>query len=603
MPSFALLALIPVLVISFIPIYILRCPNDARAREFFVACEQTPPGVVQNSCIAYALQLPTFSQFFSWGAGGDFWPAIVFSAMFGAGLAVVYKLRRPLLAFLNTALAHDRSITVPAFIARQHGGDPRLRLFAAALTVFAFMGLVSSEAIGVASLLKPILPAGPGATFPVACGMLALMALYTIPAGNSGAMRSAQAQLGMIYFGLFGSTVFILYLVISSIGSMPPRGTFAVAVLAACCAIVLIYRRSRYIDTSPFGRPVAGAAADTDPPGARLFRRFSRLLNELIFVVAATTLGFALVDLYAEDFPAVVSKSVDVLQTATSTFNPGLIGLALLPLFYPIVDTTNWLRLAALETDPDSVREDAVQTPPAFARIIGMYAGASAVAWLIICMSGTIAALAIGTATGADILQSFVVRLASQQNEVADAGLRLLLLSVTAMAVSTMSAMFSASLATIRYDIVPAVWPGLASELAQPTEQGLARRRAILAGGALCLTMLVVLALLNGDADVNLTSGRFLGLQLGCLCAQLAFVPLVLGPMIAGTRDKSAAVSSAWAIAVLAAGVAAGPGTVIVCIETGQEVWLGAAVPACLGSGLSLFAVARLWTKWAAREG
>src|ERR1035441_880789 len=61
------------------------------------------------------------------------------------------------------------------------------------------------------------------------------------------------------------------------------------------------------------------------------------------------------------------------------------------------------------------------------------------------CLLGTIAVLATGTPGEADILQSFVVRLASQQNDVADAALWLLLVSVIAMAVSTMSAMFSRS--------------------------------------------------------------------------------------------------------------------------------------------------------------
>src|SRR5713226_10052253 len=191
--------------------------------------------------------------------------------MFGAGLYLMYRLRRPMLAFLSQALGRDRSITVPGFIARQHGNDPRVQLLAAALSVFAFTGLITSAAIGVASLVKPILPGGLNATFPYACGLLGLMLLYTIPAGNSGAMRSAQAQLGILYFGLIGSTLIVLYMLISSAVRMPPHGTFAVTVLAACCAVVLIYRRSRYIDTSPMGRPVSGAAADSEPRGARLF--------------------------------------------------------------------------------------------------------------------------------------------------------------------------------------------------------------------------------------------------------------------------------------------------------------------------------------------
>ena len=295
MMTFAILGLIAFLGISLIPIYILRRREYARAREYFVASEPTPGGVVQNSSIAYSLQIAAFAQFFSWGARGDFWLAIVCSATFGAGLYLLYRLRRPMLGFLGQALDRDRSITVPGFIARQHGNDPRVLLFAAALSVIAFAGLITGAAIGVASLVNQVLPGGPNLTFAIACGLLGLMMLYTIPAGNSGAMRSAQAQLGILYLGLIGSILVVLYMLISSAVRMPPRGTFAVAVLAACCAIVLIYRRSRYVDTSPIGRPVSGEGADIEPRGARLFRRFSRVTNELIALVVAITLGVAVI--------------------------------------------------------------------------------------------------------------------------------------------------------------------------------------------------------------------------------------------------------------------------------------------------------------------
>jgi hypothetical protein len=594
MGIFALLALIAVVGMSLIPVYVLRRKEYARTQEYFVASEHTPPGVVQNSSIAYSLQIATVGQFFSWGAGGDFWPAIVFSAMFGAGLYFIYKLRRPMLAFMSEALGRDRSITVPGFIARQHGNDACVQVFAAALSIFAFTGLITGAAIGVASLVKPILPDGLNATFPIASGLLGLMMLYTIPAGNSGAMRSAQAQLGILYLGLIGSTLIVLYMLISSAGRLPPHGTFAVTVLAACCAVVLVHRRSRYIDTSPIGRPLNGSRADRDPLGARLFRRFSRVVNEVTAVLVGTTLAIALIELYAQGFPAVITESIATLHAGTQTSVSGLLVLVLLPIFYPIVDTTNWLRIAALEAGPHWARVDVARTPEDFARVLGMYAGASTLLWLLICMFGTIAVLATGMPVGADFVQSFVARLASEQNEVADAALWLLFVSVVAMAVLTMSAMFSTNLAIIRYDIIPAVWPSLTSGLAQPSDQAAADKRAVIAGGGLCLAVFLVLLALNHDADLSFMSVRFLDLQFACLCAQLAFTPLVLGPMIGG---NSAAVSPAWAIAVLVAGAAAGQGVIIGSLQPEHQAWLWSAIPSCLGSGLLLYVIALLWDK------
>jgi hypothetical protein len=583
MTTFAILGLIAFLGISLIPVYILRRRVYARAREYFVASEPAPGGVVQNSSIAYSLQIAAFAQFFSWGARGDFWPAIACSATFAAGLYLIYRLRRPMLGFLSQALDRDRSITVPGFITDHHGNDRRVQLYAAALSVLAFAGLITGAAIGVASLVNQAVPGGLNLTSAIACGLFGLTMLYTIPAGNSGAMRSAQAQLGILYLGLIGSILVVLYMLISSAVRMPPRGTFAVAVLAACCAIVLIYRRSRYIDTSPIGRPVSGEGVDIEPRGARLFRRFSRVANELIALLVAITLGVAVIDLYAQGFANVITESAEALRAVTPASISVLMALVLLTIFYPIVDTANWLRIAALPTDGS-------QTPEAFAGVLGMYTGASALLWLMICMFGTIAVLAAGMPDGADILQSFIGWLASQQNGVADAASALLLVSLIAMAVVTMSAMFSATLATIRYDLIPAVSPSPA----QPPDQALARRRAVTAGGGVCVAMLIILSLLKDYLDPSFAGARFVSLQLACLCAQLAFAPLVVGPMILG---NAGVISPAWAIAVLGAGVAAGQSLVIVSLQPEYKTWLWAAIPACLGVGWLLYAVALLRTR------
>jgi hypothetical protein len=538
-----------------------------------------------------------FGRLFGWGASADFWPAIIYSAMFGWGIYLLYRMRGPMLAFLSSALAHDQSITVHAFIARRHGDDARVRLLAAALTTFAFTGLATAEAIGVASLLKPILPGGAGSAYLLAGGLLALMALYTIPAGNSGVMRSAQAQLGLLYLGLFGSTLLLLYLLMSSIGRMPAHGTFAVAVVAVCCAIMLSYRRSRYVDTSPIGRAATDKADDAgrEPLGARLFRRSVKVINVLISVVAATALVFALMELYSEGVPAIVAHSIAALDMRTPVSPLGLTALALLALFYPLVDMTNWQRIAAIETDPNAARGEPDPSPATLARILRMYAGESALVWLLMCMFGAIAALATATRGGADAMNSFVAQLASQQNSVADSALWLLLLSIMAIALSTMSSMFSASLSAIRYDIAPSIWPKLASPASQPADQATATRRAVMVGCGLCAVMIVVWVVGDANLEITFASGKFWAILMAFYCAQLSFVPLVLGPMIGRTREASATVSPGWALAVLAVGAAAGATAAIVYLATGYEPWLWASIPACLGSGLLVLVIARLW--------
>jgi hypothetical protein len=591
MPSIAWLSPILLLGLPVLPLLALRGRAYLRARDYFVASESTPASVVQSSSIAYSLQLATFCYLFNLGARGDFWPAIVVSATFGAGLHLIYNFRRPIQAFLGRMLAQDKSITIPAFVAGQHGDDPRLRVFAAALTVVAFMGLGSTTALGFASLLSDVFQGGPIATFAISSCMLGLAAMYTIPGGNTGTMRSAQMQLGILYIGLFGSILLTLYLLISSVRPVPVQSMVALGTLAACCAVVVIYRRSRYIDTSPIGRPFSGEA-DSERLSARVFRRISRVLNEFTCVLAATALGVALLALFTESSSTVIGKSLDLPQETSQVSIPGLACLFLLALFYPIVDMTNWLRIAALRAD-DAVHVDHNAQVP-FSQIIRMYAGGSAIMWLIGCMFGTIAVAATDMVSDGDLLKSFVMRLGSQQNEMSDMALYLLLASLCSAALIALSAMFSASLAVIRYDLAPSIWQVQESDCARPSYQAFARRRSIIVGCGLSAATLVILGVFNGDSDVSFTSGRVLGLIISCLCAQLAFVPLVLGPLIRRERGNSAALSPALAIGVLCAGVTSGVGAVIICLLTDHEAWLWTAVPSCLGSGLSLPAVARL---------
>jgi hypothetical protein len=53
-------------------------------------------------------------------------------------------------------------------------------------------------------------------------------------------------------------------------------------------------------------------------------------------------------------------------------------------------------------------------------------------------------------------------------------------------------------------------------------------------------------------------------------------------------------VSAPWALVIVGVAAASGIAAVIVYVATGAEPWLWAAVPARLGSGFVLFAVARL---------
>jgi hypothetical protein len=599
LPAFLPLAIS--LAICLVPVYFLQRKAYARAQDYFISSDPAPPGVIQNSSIAYALKMATFGPFFAWGASGDFWPAIINSAFLGLGLYLIYILRRPMLAFLDSTLRRDQSVTVHEFIARQHGNDPRVRLLASGLTVLALFGLAIGEALGVATMLKPMLSGNVVATHVLIYGMLIFVGLYTVLSGNSGVMHSAQVQLGLLYLGLFGSTALLLYLLLSDLNPLPPHGTFAILLVVACCAILFYYRRSRYVDTSPIrttnSNPTEASESGREPSGARLFRRFEKILNPCISVFLGGVIAFALMELYSAELPAIARDSAAALQAGTRMPIIGLIALLLLPLFYPMVDITNWQRIAAFEKG----NVEPSRRPAAFRGIFRIYAVEAPLVSLLMCMFGAIAVVSTATPDDADVMQALIEQLVSQQNLVATSALSLLLVSVFAIALSTMSALFSASLCAFRYDILPAISPELASGKVQAAAEAIARRRTILAGGGLCLAMIIAFSIADAYLRISFTSSEFLALLFAFYCAQLSFVPLILGPLIGRTSAGFATVSPGWALVILSFGAAIGVGAVTAYLTTGNEPWLWAAVPACLGSGLLLFTMARLWPGETAR--
>jgi hypothetical protein len=252
----------------------------------------------------------------------------------------------------------------------------------------------------------------------------------------------------------------------------------------------------------------------------------------------------------------------------------------------------NWQRIAVFAKDAAVIEPS--RRPAAFGGIMRIYAIETPLMLLFMCMFGVIGVVTMATPDAANAVAGFLRELTAEQNELAAAALSLLLLSVFAIALSTMSSLFSASLCTVRYDVLPAVWPELAS--AKGDDAGEATRWTVIAGGGLyVLTTVAGLFIADACLKVSYASSAFLALLFASSCAQLAFVPLVLGPLIGRTRDGFATVSAAWALVILACGAAAGPIAVAIYVATGSEPWLWAAAPACLASGLLLFTLARLW--------
>jgi hypothetical protein len=592
MPTIAFVVLIVCLSVGLIPVLLLRRKTFGRAQDYFVSSDHTPPGVIRNSSIAYAVKMAAFGPLFAWGAAGDFWPAIIFAVALGLGLYLLYALRRPILAFLGDALQRDSSITVHEFIAQRHGGDPRVRILAASLTVFALAGLIMCETLGISTVMKPLLSDDVGMTGLVVCVILAAMMSCAMLSGHSGVMYAAQLQLGVLYFGLFGATVFLMYLQVSTLGRLPVRGALAIAYAAAFCIAIPFYRRSRYVDRNV----IVTTGADgqlSESRAAKRLSRFQGILNICISVLAALVIVVAVMEFSSEGVESVARDGIAALGAGTSVPIAGLMALLLLPLFYQVVDVTNWQQLAAFEKDRDPSGGEAGPWSSAVRRVSAAYAIESPLAWLLLCMFGTLAFLSMPAPGGANLMHDFIGGLLAQQNEVATTVLALLLACAVAIAFSTMISQFSAALSAVRYDLVPTL---LRESQAEPAQ---AKRATIASAGVLCLLIAAAFFFVDAAMNVSFTSSRFLALVFAFSCAQLALAPLVLGPLLAGTRGLeggSGTVGPGWALAILGAGAAIGVGSIVMFFVVVDDTWLWVAVPACIGVGALLFAVARLCT-------
>src|ERR1700722_17258855 len=122
----------------------------------------------------------------------------------------------------------------------------------------------------------------------------------------------------MLYFGLFGATAFLLYLQVSDLRSMPPHTTLAIVFVTVFCAVIPIYRRTRFVDRNLITQPPSDAGgAARDSLGAKALTRLERILNLCIPVLAALVVVVALMQLSSDGPSAILRDSSAALRTAT----------------------------------------------------------------------------------------------------------------------------------------------------------------------------------------------------------------------------------------------------------------------------------------------
>jgi len=575
------LPLIIALSLYLVPAIVLSQPSFKTAKDFFVGSSQTSPIIFQNSSIAYQLQMATFGAFFLWGVTEDYRPALVNSVCFLVGLLLIYRLRHPLIRFLNDALRGDSSITVHEFLARKYGDARLVRLVSSLLTVVALIGIAIGEIFGVATVIRPLMPQDVQALYIFVFGMLLLMFVYTVSAGNSGVMRSDQAQLGTAYFGLFVAALMMLAGLYASGKPLSPQVVLCTLVFGGSALMMLIYRRFRFLDTSLLqANSKSNGNMAEHPASVRAFNHFERFLNVSCVVLAVALMAFAVLAFRQVPLASLSAAFSGAVLRPTTFPTIAIVALILLPIFYQFVDITNWQRIAAFE----KTNAELSDRERKFRRSFLIYAIESPIVWILMCMFGTLCAAALLIPANAKDMSAVT----SAVNDGTVYGAILLmafLIAVFSIALSTMSAVFSATLCAIRYDILPSFHPTQSAGRVSAVQEAHVARRAIAYG---VLAYLLIAAGLYGvdAAKISFGSSQYLSLLFSFYCAQLSFVPLILGPILLHPKRN---VSSGWALFVLLAGTTAGILPVGWSLYTGSEIWFWSGIPLCLTVGVLLY--------------
>lgn len=576
-----------VVIVFVITAHLARRTGGFSAQDDFGAANPVAPAVMRNSAIAYGSGLTALAPLFAWAADGRLGAALLYAACAGCGLTLVALLRRPVRKLLDGA-RRGGAVTIHEFVCRRHGGDPRVKALAAALTLGAVAGLLACEMLAAATVLEPLLGAGTPAA-PAVVAVLVVVTVCVAGSGSRGAMHAGQMLLGIMYLGLFGATALLLYLQMSELGSVPARGRLAIAVLALLSAVLFACRRVRWVDTAPIVPP---GDAGRPPAAARALRRFGKILNVLVAVFVGVVIGFCAVELYVAGIAAVFDDAAALMAGADLAGTPladprvpaaAVAVFVLRALVAPLVDAGHWHRVAAFERQRDGV----VIPERRWRRMFrGVFAGGAAEAAAVVALLflfATLATLNPGAAPEPEqnVLWAVVADLAAQDNFVAATAVPLLLLALCAMAVATMGSLLAAGLATVRDDVVAMVVPKASPAVASGT---------MLAAAAGLGAAAAALFLAGARYGLTWSSGGFLALVLGSSCLQLSLAPLVLGAVVTGSGRGALAPRSA--LAVMAAGAVTGTGAVAAFLATGYQPLLWAALPGCLGAGSLLFAVA-----------
>jgi len=543
-----LIPIVTSLLIYFLPVYLQRRAEYSKSSQYFVSTGGADKILFQNSSVAYALQMATLGPFFVWGATGNFLPAVLNTGFFCLGLFLIYWLRSPMLSFLKSSLSSSESVTIHQFIARAHGNDHRVKLIASVMTIFALFGLVLAELFGLLTVVQPFFGPQKDVTYTFTIGVFFLMFLYSTVGGNDGVMHSDQLQLGLAYVGIFVSAFsLMLGFVSNNIATPSNAGMGGLVLLMFCALALLLLRKFRFLVPSrgekTSGNKLKGVVCAT-------LYRFEQVLNWIIVISMVIMFVIGTVNVIKFGWNKIGVLSLFTWQMSS----PMMVALCILPLFYQIIDITNWQRIAALEVDQKEASEFESSS-----KAIKGYALEAPTTWLALLAFGGLATFILPGTIQDDVVGQFIKAAMGSSSIYFKLTLIGFMVAAFAIALSTMDAVFSAALCAFRYDILPIVKPSIAQIEAQAIRWSSAFGMAGY--------FVIIFGLFIAERYLSFGRGAYLAILLAFYSGQLAFVPLILGPLFLKlTRRNDRAVGGLWASLILVAGFIVGLSAVLIGI-------------------------------------
>jgi len=443
------------------------------------------------------------------GASGQVWAVLAISLSLGGGVYLVFLLRGPILAHLDDALARDRSFSVAAFAARPMRA-PRMRSLAAVVVLCALAALVLVEALALRWTFEHLLPHAASLGSASIAALVLVAAMQALASGHAAALHVAQLQFGLLYLGVFGSLVLVLYAQAATLVPLGRADALLLAIGVLACVALAVNRRRRYVDTDairPAGLPTTGLA----PPASIALRLAGKVTNQVVstlVVVAIVIAGMALYGAWSQGLRG--AAPVGGFLTAW-----GVALLCLILVLHPLVDLPLWQQLAALRLRAGPADLPEAEVEARVRSTFRAHALQALVLGVVIGMLGVLTAVATGAREAEGSLSTTAARLRALDADLGGVLLPCLALALIACALTTVAAQFSAMLVTIRHDLARGT---------SPAEESTRRRRSR------SVVLAVALAIAAGawlaPPFISLPS---VGLMLLVLvgCGQLALLPAI----------------------------------------------------------------------------